>query len=155
MFYIKKMIIYSLLIVIFIGMRRDRIKSLIREYVENDVKIEDNTLNQLFNDVVEKLYNEYKKLFNKVPDIPKIELKFDDNFKDGKIGAFVHPKYDGDNGYMLIKPKAIEDGGEEYVRHIITHELIHAVLGHKDHNEHDENFHGLAKSLGLPMEYRD
>lgn len=149
------MVIYSLLNGIFIGMRRDRIRYILREYVENDIKIEDNTLNELFNDVVKKLYNAYKKLFGKVPDIPEIKLKFDNNFKDGKIGAFVHPKFDGDNGYMLIKPKAIEDGGEEYVKHIITHELIHAVLGHKDHNEHDEHFHGLSKLLNLPMEYRD
>jgi len=139
---------------IFIIMERRNIRTILREYVENDLKTEDNALNTLFNDCVKKIYTAYKKLYGHSPEIPKIHLKFNDNFKNGKIGAFVHPKHDGDNGIMLIKSKAIDDGGAEYVKHIITHELIHAVLGHKDH-EHDERFHELADMLGLPNEYRD
>ena len=135
-------------------MMREKIKYILREYIENDVKIEDNSLDELFNDCVKKIYSAFKKINGQEPDIPKIELKFDDNFKDGKIGAFIHPRHDGDHGVMLIKPKAINDGGEEYVKHIITHELIHAVLGHKNH-EHDEQFHRLSDLLGLPQEYRD
>jgi hypothetical protein len=135
-------------------MMREKIKLIIREYVENDVKIENNTLNELFRDCVKKIYAAFKKINGHEPDIPEIYLKFDDNFKDGKIGAFIHPKHDDDHGVMLIKTKAIEDGGEDYVRHIITHELIHAVLGHKGH-EHDEQFHRLSDLLGLPVEYRD
>ncbi len=125
-----------------------------KEYVENDMKTEDNALNTLFNGCIKKLYGAYEKLYGHSPEIPEIRLKFDDNFKDGKIGAFVHPENDDDHGVMLIKTKAIDDGGEEYVKHIITHELIHAVLGHKDH-EHDEKFHRLSDMLGLPNEYRD
>ena len=135
-------------------MMREKIRVILREYVENDVKIEDNTLNQLFNDCVKKIYGAYKRLHGMEPDIPEIYLKFDNNFKDGKIGAFIHPENDGDHGVMLIKPKAINDGGEEYVKHIIIHELIHAVLGHKNH-EHDEQFHKLSDLLGLPHKYRD
>jgi hypothetical protein len=126
----------------------------LREYVENDMKSEDNALNILFNDCVKKIYMAYKKMYGKSPDIPEIHLKFDDNFKDGKIGAFVHPQNDGDSGIMMIKSKAIKDGGEEYVKYIITHELIHAVLGHKNH-EHDEKFHRLSDLMGLPQQYRD
>ncbi len=118
------------------------------------MKREDNALNILFNDCVKKIYMAYEKMYGHSPDIPKIHLKFDDNFKDGKIGAFVHPQNDGDNGIMMIKSKAIDDGGEEYVKHIITHELIHAVLGHKNH-EHDEKFHRLSDLMGLPQKYRD
>jgi hypothetical protein len=135
-------------------MERRIIKTILREYVENDMKKEDNTLNILFNDCVKKIYMAYKKMYGHSPDIPEIHLKFDDNFKDGKIGAFVHPQNDGDNGVMMIKSKAIDDGGEEYVKHIITHELIHAVLGHKNH-EHDEKFHRLSDLMGLPQKYRD
>jgi hypothetical protein len=135
-------------------MERRFIKTLLKEYVENDMKSEDNALNTLFNDCVKKLYGAYKKIYGHSPDIPEIHLKFDDNFKDGKIGAFVHPENDSDHGVMLIKTKAIDDGGEEYVKHIITHELIHAVLGHKDH-EHDKQFHRLSDMVGLPKEYRD
>lgn len=135
-------------------MERKFIKTVLREYVENDMKKEDNTLNILFNDCVKKLYMAYEKMYGHSPDIPEIYLKFDDNFKDGKIGAFIHPENDEDHGVMLIKTKAIDDGGKDYVRHIITHELIHAVLGHKNH-EHDEKFHRLSDLMGLPQEYRD
>lgn len=135
-------------------MERRFIKTILREYVENDMKSEDNALNTLFNDCVKKLYMAYKKMYGHSPDIPEIRLKFDDNFKDGKIGAFIHPENDDDHGVMLIKTKAIDDGGEEYVKHIITHELIHAVLGHKNH-EHDEKFHRLSDLMGLPQQYRD
>jgi hypothetical protein len=135
-------------------MMREKIRVILREYLENDEKIEDNSLNQLFNDCVKKIYRAYKELHGQEPDIPEIYLKFDNNFKDGKIGAFVHPENDSDHGVMLIKPKAINDGGEEYVKHIITHELIHAVLGHKNH-EHDEHFHRLSDLCGLPHKYRD
>jgi hypothetical protein len=135
-------------------MERGIIRTVLREYVENDMKTEDNALNRLFNDCVRKLYAAYEKLYGHSPDIPEIHLKFDDTFKDGKIGAFVHPENDDDHGVMLIKTKAIDDGGEEYVKHIITHELIHAVLGHKNH-EHDEKFHRLSDLMGLPQQYRD
>ena len=135
-------------------MMREKIRVIIKEYIENDEKIEDNSLNELFNDCVKKIYRAYKELHGHEPDIPEIYLKFDDNFKDGKIGAFVHPEHEDDHGIMLIKPKAINDGGEEYVKHIITHELIHAVLGHKNH-EHDEHFHRLSDLCGLPHKYRD
>ena len=135
-------------------MERRFIKSLLKEYVENDMKSEDNALNVLFNDCVKKLYRAFEKIYGQSPDIPEIRLKFDDNFKDGKIGAFVHPENEDDHGVMLIKTKAIDDGGEEYVKHIITHELIHAVLGHKNH-EHDEKFHRLSDLMGLPQQYRD
>lgn len=135
-------------------MERRFIKSLLKEYVENDMKSEDNALNVLFNDCVKKLYKAFEKIYGQSPDIPEIRLKFDDNFKDGKIGAFVHPENEDDHGVMLIKTKAIDDGGEEYVKHIITHELIHAVLGHKNH-EHDEKFHRLSDLMGLPQQYRD
>ena len=135
-------------------MGREKIRYIIKEYVENDSKYHENILNKLFKDCIKKIYFTYKKMFGHTPDIPEIHLRFDNNFKDGKIGAFVHPKNEGDNGVMLIKTKAIEDGGEEYVKHIITHELIHAVLGHKNH-EHDKQFHRLSDKLGLPQEYRD
>jgi hypothetical protein len=135
-------------------MMKETIRKILKEYVDNDQKIEDNSLNELFNDCVKKIYKAYKRIHGQEPDIPEIYLKFDDNFKDGKIGAFIHPENDTDHGVMLIKPKAINDGGEEYVKHIITHELIHAVLGHRGH-EHDEHFHRLSDLLGLPHEYRD
>lgn len=135
-------------------MNREKIKSIIREYIENHVKIEDNSLNDLFNDCVKKIYKSFEKKYGTKPNIPEIKLEFNDNFKDGKIGAFIHPRFDGDHGIMLIKPKAVIDGGEDYVRYIILHELIHAVLGHKNH-EHDDKFHELSDDLGLPDEYRD
>jgi hypothetical protein len=135
-------------------MMREKIKVILKEYVENNEKIEDNTLNELFNDCVKKIYKSYKKIYGHEPDIPEIYLKFDDNFKDGKIGAFIHPNHKNEHGIMLIKPKAIEDGGEDYVKDIILHELIHAVLGHSNH-EHDEDFHRMADLVDLPEEYRD
>jgi hypothetical protein len=135
-------------------MRRENIRSILKEYVENSVETDNSGLESLFNDCVKKIYGAYQKLHGHTPDIPDVKLEFNDNFKDGKIGAFVHPEYEGDNGIMMIKTKALDNGGAEYVKHIITHELIHAVLGHKNH-EHDEHFHRLSDLLGLPEEYRD
>lgn len=135
-------------------MRKETIRFIIKEYVENKEVIEDNTLNELFNNCVKKIYSAYFDIYGEEPDIPKVQLKFDDNFKDGKIGAFIHPNEEVKHGIMLIKPKAIEEGGEEYVRYIIMHELIHAVLGHGEH-EHDEEFNEMSDLVGLPNEYRN
>jgi hypothetical protein len=56
---------------------------------------------------------------------------------------------------MGIKSKALND--MEYLKWVITHELIHACVG-KDlpkHKEHDGLFDRIADGMGLPEEYRD
>lgn len=136
-------------------MNRILIKKVLLEYVQKNEEIDNSLLESLFDSCVKKIYRAYKEIFGFEPDIPKVVLKFDDNFKDGKIGAFIHPNHEDEHGVMLIKSKAIEEGGEEYVKDIILHELIHAVLGHSGNHEHDKDFHRISDLVGLPHKYRD
>mgnify|MGYP005987112897 CR=1 FL=1 len=101
-----------------------------------------------------KLRKVYKKVTGKELDLPKIDIKIDSEIKDGKIAGFNHPKK-GKSGLMGIKPKALED--KEYLKWVITHELIHACVG-KDlpkHKEHEGLFKKIADEMGLPKKYQD
>ena len=106
------------------------------------------------NSIEKKLKKVYLDVTGEELDLPKIDIKIDDSIKDGKIAGFNHPK-NGKNGLMGIKPKALED--KEYLKWVITHELIHACIG-KDlpkSKEHGGLFKKLADAMGLPEEYQD
>ncbi len=112
------------------------------------------TIKSLKRSIENKLKKVYKKVTGKELDLPKIDIKLDDDIKDGKIAGFNHPK-NGENGLMGIKPKALND--KEYLKWVIVHELIHACVG-KDlpkHKEHDGLFKKMADEMGLPKEYQD
>jgi len=111
-------------------------------------------INSLKKSIEKKLKNVYFKVTGEKCKIPEIDIKIDDTIKDGKIAGFNHPK-NGKNGLMGIKPKALED--KEYLKWVITHELIHACIG-KDlpkSKEHGGLFKKLADAMGLPEEYQD
>lgn len=140
----------------------DFIKKVIKETLSMEIenprlmeKNEDlNTIKELKGGIENKLKKAYKKVTGKELDLPKIDIKIDDTIKNGKIAGFNHPK-NGKNGLMGIKPKALED--KEYLKWVITHELIHACVG-KDlpkSKEHDGLFKKLADEMGLPEEYQD
>lgn len=141
---------------------KDIVKSVIEKIIINETKKPSLTeknkdlkiIESLKNSIENKLKKAYKKITNKELDLPKIDIKLDGEIKDGKIAGFNHPK-DGKNGLMGIKPKALED--KEYLKWVITHELIHACVG-KDlpkHKEHGGLFKKMANEMGLPKEYRD
>lgn len=140
----------------------DFIKKVIKETLSMEIenphlmeKNEDlNTIKELKGSIENKLKKAYKKVTGKELDLPKIDIKIDDTIKNGKIAGFNHPK-NGKNGLMGIKPKALED--KEYLKWVITHELIHACVG-KDlpkSKEHDGLFKKIADEMGLPEEYQD
>ena len=112
----------------------DFIKKVIKETLSMEIenprlmeKNEDlNTIKELKGGIENKLKKAYKKVTGKELDLPKIDIKIDDTIKNGKIAGFNHPKK-GKNGLMGIKPKALED--KEYLKWVITHELIHACVG--------------------------
>lgn len=108
----------------------------------------------LKNGVEKKLRDAYKKVIGRELDLPKIDVKIDDSIKSGKIAGFNHPK-NGKNGLMGIKSKALND--KEYLKWVITHELIHACIGEDlpKHKEHDGLFKKIADEMGLPKEYQD
>lgn len=130
------------------------VKLILKEYVNNKEKNELNRLESVFNQCLDNVVSSHKKIKGVEPNIGPIDVMFDDTFKDGKIGAFVHPKFEGDVGKLLIKRKAVSDGGFEYIKHIITHELLHACLGYTEGDSHNEEFIELSKEVGLPVEYR-
>ena len=112
------------------------------------------TLQRVKNSVELKLKKVYLDVVGEELVLPKIDIKIDDDIKDGKIAGFNHPK-NGSNGKMGIKSKAVED--EEYLKWVITHELIHASVGEdlpKD-KEHGGLFKKMASGMGLPKEYWD
>lgn len=140
----------------------DFIKKVIKETLSMEIenprlmeKNEDlNTIKELKGSIENKLKKAYKKVTGKELDLPKIDIKIDDTIKNGKIAGFNHPK-NGKNGLMGIKPKALED--KEYLKWVITHELIHACVG-KDlpkSKEHHGLFKKIADEMGLPEEYQD
>jgi len=132
-------------------------QALVLESKKHRLVIENEDLRQikgLKNSIEKKLKKVYLDVTGKDLDLPTIDIKIDDDIVDGKIAGFNHPK-NGKNGLMGIKSKALDD--KEYLKWVITHELIHASVGKdlpKD-KEHDGLFDKIADGMGLPEEYRD
>lgn len=145
---------------------RNIIRDTIREYLVNSPKNggfvvserQDNGLDilkVLVKKVERNLRRAYRDVTGSDLELPKIEVKLDPNIKNGKIGGFSHPEFEGDSGILGIKPKALNN--MEYLEDVITHELIHAAIGEDlpDHKEHSGLFNKLAEKMGLPIERRD
>jgi hypothetical protein len=140
----------------------DFLKKVIKEVVSNGGKNpflmeKDKDLNDvksLKKSIDEKLKKVYKNITGEELTLPKIDIKIDSSIKDGKIAGFNHPK-NGENGLIGIKPKALKN--KEYLKWVITHELIHASIGEDlpKHKEHGGLFNKIADGMGLPEEYRD
>ena len=113
-----------------------------------------NDIKSLKNGVERELKKAYKKITGGELKLPKIDIMIDNTIKSGKIAGFNHPK-NGENGLLGIKEKAIKD--KEYLKWVITHELIHASIGEDlpKSEEHEGLFKKLADEMGLPEEYQD
>ena len=141
---------------------KDIIRNIVKDYIIsenkkhrlNEEKVDLGQINRMKDSIEKKLKKIYYNVTGNECNIPKIDIKIDDSIIDGKIAGFNHPK-NGENGVMGIKSKALND--MEYLKWVITHELIHACVG-KDlpkHKEHDGLFDRIADGMGLPEEYRD
>ena len=106
-----------------------------------------NDIKSLKNGVERELKKAYKKITGGELKLPKIDIMIDNTIKSGKIAGFNHPK-NGENGLLGIK---------EYLKWVITHELIHASIGEDlpKSEEHEGLFKKLADEMGLPEEYQD
>ena len=125
-----------------------------KRFVLNEENGDLNQIRSLKNSIEKKLKKVYLDVTGNELDLPTIDIKIDDDIIDGKIAGFNHPK-NGKNGLMGIKSKALDD--KEYLKWVITHELIHACVGEDlpKHKEHDGLFDKIADGMGLPEEYRD
>ena len=141
---------------------KDIIRNIVKDYIIsenkkhrlNEEKVDLGQINRMKDSIEKKIKKVYYNITGNRCDIPKIDIKIDDSIIDGKIAGFNHPK-NGENGVMGIKSKTLND--MEYLKWVITHELIHACVG-KDlpkHKEHDGLFDRIADGMGLPEEYRD
>lgn len=133
---------------------RKLIKETLEKYNNNGHSDTEKLLLKIKKSVESDLKKAYLDVVGKELNLPQIDIKIDDSIKDGKIAGFNHPK-NGKNGEMGIKSKALKD--KEYLKWVITHELIHASVG-KDlpkSKEHEGLFKKLAQKIGLPKEYWD
>ena len=154
MFYLKKFDIYNCMSYIISNI----LKEILSERMEKPHFSPKNggldRLQSIKMGVEKKLKKVYLGVTGEELNLPKIDIKIDNSIKDGKIAGFNHP-VNGENGVMGIKEKALND--EEYLKWIITHELIHASVGEDlpKSKEHSGLFNKLADGMGLPKEYRD
>lgn len=112
-------------------------------------------LETLKNGIINRLSVVYKKITNRKLILPQITIKIDDSIKDGKIAGFNYPDNQSSIGEIGVKSKALKN--MDYLKDVITHELIHASIGENqpDHVEHSGLFDKLAKGMGLPLDRRD
>jgi len=132
-------------------------ETLITETKKSLLEVKNGVLDDIIslkNSIEKNLKKVYFNITGEKLNLPRIDVKIDDNIVDGKIAGFNHPK-NGENGLMGIKSKALND--KEYLKWVITHELIHACVGDDlpKHKEHDGLFDKIADGMGLPEEYRD
>jgi hypothetical protein len=113
---------------------KDIIRNIVKDYIIsenkkhrlNEEKVDLGQINRMKDSIEKKLKKVYYNVTGNECNIPKIDIKIDDTIIDGKIAGFNHPK-NGENGVMGIKSKALND--MEYLKWVITHELIHACVG--------------------------
>lgn len=135
------------------------IRGILNEIKENHYfmseKGENEVLDIMKSNVEEKIKKAYKKVTGKELNLPKFEIKVDDEIKDGKIAGMIHPDGKGNGGVIGVKSKALKD--KEYLKWVITHELIHASVGEKQDMKHNHSglFDKIADEIGLPQKYRD
>jgi hypothetical protein len=112
------------------------------------------SIEALKDSVTTKLKKVYKNVLGKDLNLPKIDIFIDNNIKHGKIAGFNHSE-NGENGVIGVKEKALDD--IEYLKWVLTHELIHACIGEDlpESEEHEGLFKKLADGMGLPKEYQD
>jgi len=134
------------------------LNNLVTEISENhSLMVENEALGDIIllkNGIENKLKIVYKNLLGKELKLPKIDVKIDNTIKYGKIAGFNHPK-NGENGVIGVKEKALND--VEYLKWVLTHELIHACVGEDlpKSKEHEGLFKRMADEMGLPKEYQD
>lgn len=75
----------------------------------------------------------------------------DSELPEGKIGSYTHPTAKKKFGLLKVSPRAFST--EKY-KHVIAHELIHALIGPKD-DPHGEIFQKIADELGMPKKLQD
>ena len=138
---------------------KNTIKGVLNEIKENLYFIPENdendVLQTLKNDIESKIEKAYRNVTGKKRSLPKFDIKVDNDIKDGKIAGILHPDDNGDGGVIGVKSKALEN--KEYLKWVITHELIHASVGEDlDMEEnHSGLFNKIADEVGLPEKYRD
>ncbi len=118
---------------------------------KNDVL---HNITSLKGSIEDKLKIAYKNVVGKDLNLPKIDIKIDNTIKSGKIAGFNHPK-NGKNGVIGVKEKALDD--VEYLKWVLTHELIHACVGEDlpSSEEHEGLFKKIANEMGIPKKYQD
>lgn len=138
---------------------KNTIRGVLNEIKENLYFIPENdenvVLDTLKGGIENKIKIAYKKVTGKELNLPNFEIKIDNKIKDGKIAGMIHPDGDGNGGIIGVKSKALKD--REYLKWVITHELIHASIGEElDMEEnHSGLFDKIADEVGLPEKYRD
>jgi len=134
------------------------LNNLVTEIVENHSLMSKNedleSIEALKNSIETKLKKVYKNVIGKDLNLPKIDIFIDNDIKPGKIAGFNHSE-NGENGVIGVKEKALDD--VEYLKWVLTHELIHACVGEDlpRSEEHEGLFKKLADGMGLPKEYQD
>ena len=133
---------------------KDFIKKILRENRVNGEKDLTDYLESLKKSVEKNIKKAYREVTNQDIEIPPINIVIDDDIVDGKIAGFNHAK-NGEKAVMGIKSKALKD--KEYLKWIITHELIHSLVGEDLHSnkEHGGLFKKIADKVGLPKEFQD
>jgi len=152
--YLKKIDIYNCMNYII----RDILKEFVSEKTENPQSYPKNggleKIKSIKRRIESKLESVYFDITGEKLVLPRIDVRIDNTIKKGKIAGFSHPTGDK-NGVMGIKEKALED--EEYLKWVITHELIHASIGEDlpQREEHKGLFKKIADKMGLPQKYQD
>ena len=86
------------------------------------------------------------------PERPSVRVAVNDwDLPEGKVGSYKHPGNGKDYGLLTVSPDAFVT--EKY-KHVVTHELIHGILGPLD-EPHGEVFQAVADRLGMPKELQD
>lgn len=140
-----------------------KLQKIIRESIMTEFKNpyflkeneENRILTSLKQDIEGNIERAYKKITGKDLNLPKLDIKIDNHIKKDKIAGIKHPDEKGNPGVIGVKSKALEN--MNYLKWVITHELIHASVGEEQDMKHNHSglFTKIANEIGLPEKYQD
>jgi len=137
-----------------IASRVAMVERVAQQYVE-DVK-KARMVYECIDEMMPKVYRAYREVMGSRPKLRPIMIGINNwDLPEGKIGSFKFPDNDGNPGLLTVSPEAFDEDGARYWW-VVTHELIHVLLGKKDISRvHGEKFQEMADKLGIPEKYRD
>ena len=116
-------------------------------------------LQHMVRGILPEAIDAYRKVRGFDPNLGQLSISFSDIIPpDGKIA--VYQRFDCEEGIcegaISVNPKAFREEGMDYLRWVITHEIVHYMLNTRTQDQaHGGEFQAVSNLLRIPQQFQD